>query len=135
MIKSDIFTPKGQNQEPNNNQTLLALRKAAEWEKGGLDYPLSSLYLHSCMWSKICTSWICHLQNRDNYCVHQQKFKTALITQPLLLRGYFCESFTFMMLLIARYILAFAFSINSCHFIMKCLRYDVIWWRQRSYHE
>ena len=28
-----------QYQEPNNNQTLLALPKATEWERGGLFYP------------------------------------------------------------------------------------------------
>ena len=39
-----------------------------------------------------------------------------------------------MMLLITRYIMAFAFSINSGHFIIKCLRYDVMR-RQRSYDE
>ena len=52
IITSDILAPKEQNQESNNNQTLLALRKATEWEKGGLDYPPSSLYFHACMWPK-----------------------------------------------------------------------------------
>ena len=134
IIKSDVLAPKEQIQEPNNNQTVLGLRKATEWEKDGFDYPLSSLYLHSCTWSKICTSWICHLKSRDNFCIHKQKFKNVLINQPLLLREYFCESSTFMMLLITRYIMAFAFSINSGHFIIKCLRYDVMR-RQRSYDE
>ena len=92
-----------QYQEFNNNQTLLALCKATEWEKGGLDCPPSSLYLYSWIWSQIYTSWICHLQNRNNSCVHQKKFKNALITQPLLLREYFWQSFTFTIILIMIY--------------------------------
>ena len=46
------------------------------------EYAICRMYLYSCLWPKTYTSWICHLQNRDNFCVHQQKFKKALISQP-----------------------------------------------------
>ena len=123
-----------QYQESNNNQILLVLCKATEWEKGVLDCPPFSFYLYSCIWSKICTSWICHLQNRDNFCVHQQKFKNVLITQPLLLREYFCQSSTFVMILIMVYHgLCFFFQFWSFHHEMLTIWYhamtsEVIWW-------
>ena len=123
-----------QYQESNNNQTLLAVCNATEWEKGGLDYPPSSLYLDSCIWSNIYTSWICHLQSRDNFCVYQQKFKNAIVTQPLLLREYFCQSSNFMMILVMIYHgLCFFFQFWSFHHEMltiwcHAMTSGVIWW-------
>ena len=50
-----------QYQESNNNQTLLALCKATEWEKGGLDtllLPCTSTHVYGPKWSVlIISSW------------------------------------------------------------------------------